>query len=304
MADKDDEALVEEMLQGKSSVDDENAGSYAPEESAVPDLGIEGMEAEEEKPAEAEDEQPDAKPAKLPWDPVRQQKDQELANFRKRVEQQDHVIEELRGKIAAIENGSPDRDLDATLEALNSLKEPENPGAFASDEEQEAYQESLKKYLGEQKKLTAKVTDLSKKLREAGPAPKASEKPKEKPTASDKPEDESAPTKEQFDAMCREAAIEFGSRLDLVARASIVKELSQLGFGSEKWATAAQLQKIVTRVYRETAERAAAKRAAASAGARETPEASYSPPPRTDGRVTRTIDEVFAAADKKAKQRR
>jgi len=246
-------------------------------EISKPETKVEAEDGEEAKPA-------DKPTTKLPWDHQRQKKDQELANLRKRVDQAEHVIEELRKP-----KPTGAADLDAATAELEQLIE-DSPDEFADDSEVKAYRAKLTKVTG---KVKAAKVALTAKAEEKKPKPD-SDQPAIMP-------ENTAPTMDDFNAMCVDSEIEFGSQFSDVGRASCIREMTKLGFGDSRWPTKEQLGKIVTRVFRETRDKAEGKPAKkAEAGVNARP-ANHEAETLTNSKV-RSWNEI--KADVAAKQAR
>jgi len=241
MADEIDGVIAEDTPLGTSGPLGEGEQIVAGTDEAKPDLDIPGKPEDEAKA-----EKPEPKEVKLPWDKARQKSDQEAANMRKRLDQAEHVIEELRA--AQAPPSDDEKALDDAINALESLEVPVHAGEYATDEQNEEYAKAIKQYPGEKKKLAAAVKALTVKVKNAKPATPA--KPKEDP------EPDEGPTQADFDQMCREAEIEFGSEHGDTARPECIREMKKLGFTADNRPTKEQLGKIVSRVYRTTAAKA------------------------------------------------
>jgi len=291
MAKEDDASVVEDALQGSSEdIVDTDVQMDLPDL----DIGINAEPETEDAPDESTDESTDetedeSEPFVLHWDRKRQQADQESANNRDRLTKAEHTIEELRAAIA----GSPTKYVDAATEALAALEAPEPLGEFAEDDEKAAHKAAVKDYRAEKVRLAGEIKKLSDEAVKAA---------KPKPVTDTPPDttDDSDATKADFDEACREAAIEYGAQHDEVARASVAKEIQRLGFPEDRGPTKAQMQKIVTRVYRATADRAKPKAATPEPQPRREPTRTEAKP---KGRES--FDELVArdAADQRRAKR-
>ena len=120
----------------------------------------------------------------LPWDHKRQQRDQDSANLHKLLKRQGDKIELLTQRIE--QGPPPDAELDAVLEELAEVVEPDPPEDYADDSEVAQYKAEVKKTRDQRAKLAAKAKDLRKKM-VGQPAGKKSEEQEDEPNKSKSP---------------------------------------------------------------------------------------------------------------------
>ena len=232
------------LTQGMFHPSEERPAEKAPDEGGkTPEAK---PETTPEKTEEAEHKEPE-KPeeVRLPWDPVRQEKDQELANARKQIDQ-------LTGRIAALETRktADGEEVEVTVEDLQKAEgqveklEGEPPDEYAEDEERRAYSIKLKKAKTRVRTLTYALLGAKKP---GGPPAK----PAEEPVKPSETQQSDGATHADFNAFLTEADAKYGAKYRKTAAPAIVRELQAAGFKSENPAPKALLWEMIRRVYAE-----------------------------------------------------
>lgn len=318
MAENQEGSIVEDADQiGSSEVVADNAeGQQAPAEAAEPDLDIdavgtqsdqddEASEAESQDEAEGEADEPPAKgdtEVRLPWNPKQQKADQDRAAFERRLTKAEHVIEEQKSLIEELRQPKPSGEVELD-KAVADLEALETPDEFADEDAVKQYREKFQALTG---KVKAARQKLAQERVEAA-KPKAKPKPVTDPDSTPAVAPNSPPGQTDFNDMCVEQEVEHGIEVGKIARPAIASELRKLGYGEKKWLSKALLGKLVARVYRQIAEKAASREAskkpqAGSTQPRRAEDGTYAPA-ATEGRVhLPTIREL--AEKQKAEQQR